>query len=307
MMEVYNIYSDMEPVNINLDDWTRFGEGGNGQSYYHKTDDTVMLKLNDTSWSKEKVLAEFNLSKTVHALGVKSPEVFEFVTDGERFGYTAQRIKGKKSFSRMIADDPSRIPELAALFAARSREFHSTPCDTTAFQSALVRRKEMIDNCDAIPDDVRARLESIFKGFDQDACTCLHGDFHPGNLIAGEGGEYWIDLGGFAYGDPMFDISSMYMIGHYIPVKALENLFHISRRTFCRFLDEFLKCYYGEELTAEKMEWIKKAAVFRTGLSIASNPKSALVFVPLIRGQKIKFALLSFIVRLAWPLLHKDA
>lgn len=158
---------------------------------------------------------------------------------------------------------------------------------------------------DALPDDVRARLESIYKDFDSTAYTCLHGDFHTGNLISGEGGEYWIDLGGFAYGDPLLDVSTLYMIGYYTPVKAIESIFHISRRQFCSFVDEFLKCYYGEELNDQMMEKIKNAALFKAGISICSTPGSALIFVPLIRGQKVRFILISFLVRLIWPLISR--
>lgn len=295
----------MDPEKINLSDWVRFGEGANGQSYYHKTDDSIVLKLNDTSWTQEKSLAEFSLSKSVHDLGVQCPDVYKFVTDGERYGNISQRIKDKRSFSRMIADDPSRIPELAATFAARAKEFHSLKCDKSGFQSALALRKSMIDGCDALPDDVRARLESIYKDFDPEACNCLHGDFHPGNLISGEGGEYWIDLGGFSYGDPLLDISTLYMIGHYTPVKALEDIFHINKRQFCKFVDEFLKCYYGEELNDRMMEKIRNAAIFKTGISICSRPKSAFIFVPVIRGQKVKSAMAAFLANLLWPVLHK--
>lgn len=295
----------MEAEKIDLADWERSGEGRNGQSYFHKTDDTLVLKLNDISWDQEKTLAEFNMSESVRKLGVRCPEVYRFVTDGERYGYISQRIKEKRSFSRMIADDPSRIPELARIFAARARELHSTPCDTSAFQSALARRKAMIDHCDAFPDDVRARLESIYKEFDPTACTCLHGDFHTGNLIAGEGGEYWIDLGSFSYGDPLLDVSTLYMIAYYTPVKALESIFHISRRQFCMFVDEFLKCYYGDDLNGQMMEKIKNAAIFKAGLSICSTPGSALIFIPLIRGQKVRFTLLSLLVRLMWPVLNR--
>ena len=34
--------------------------------------------------------------------------------------------------------------------------------------------------------------------------TCLHGDFHIGNIITNGEKDYWIDLGDFAYGAPDF-------------------------------------------------------------------------------------------------------
>lgn len=293
----------MEVEKIDLAEWIRFGEGNNGQSYYHSTDDSIVLKLNDSSWTEEMTLAEFNLSRSVYELGVACPKLYKFVTDGERFGYTAERIKGKRSFSRMIADEPSRIPELAARFAAMARELHSLQCDSSVFQSALARRKAMIDNCAVLPDDVRARLEEISGIFDPAANTCLHGDFHPGNLISGEGGEYWIDLGGFSYGDPLIDISNLYLVAHYTPAGTLDRIFHVKRRTICRFMDEFLKCYYGEKLDGAMMEKVRSAALFRAGLAICSKPKSAFIFIPLIRGQKVRFALILFFVNLILPLL----
>lgn len=293
----------MEAEKIDLAEWIRFGEGNNGQSYYHSTDDSIVLKLNDSSWTEEMTLAEFNLSRSVYELGVACPKLYKFVTDGERFGYTAERIKGKRSFSRMIADEPSRIPELAARFAAMARELHSLQCDCSVFQSALARRKAMIDNCEVLPDDVRARLEEISGIFDPAASTCLHGDFHPGNLISGEGGVYWIDLGGFSYGDPLIDISTLYLVAHYTPAGTLDRIFHVKRRTICRFMDEFLKCYYGENLDGAMMEKVRSAALFRAGLAICSQPKSAFIFIPLIRGQKVRFALILFLVNLILPLL----
>lgn len=295
----------MEAEKINLAEWIRFGEGNNGQSYYHATDDTIVLKLNDSSWTEERSLEEFNQSRSVYELGVISPKLYSFVTDGERFGYTIERIKGKRSFSRMIADEPSRIPELAARFAAMARKLHSLQCDTSVFQSALAQRKAMIDNCEVLPDDVRARLEEICGVFDPAACTCLHGDFHPGNLISGEGGDYWIDLGGFSYGDPLIDIATLYLVAHYTPAGTLDRIFHVRRRSICKFVDEFLKCYYGEKLDGTMMEKVRSAALFRAGLAICSQPRSAFIFVPLIRGQKVRFSLIFFIISLISPLLEK--
>lgn len=295
----------MEAEKIDLAEWIRFGEGNNGQSYYHVTDDSLVLKLNDSSWTEEMSLAEFNLSRSVYDLGVPCPKTYRFVSDGQRFGYTSERIKGKRSFSRMIADEPSRIPELAARFAAMARRLHSIQCDTSVFQSALALRKGMIDNCAVLPDDVRARLEEIGGIFDSAAVTCLHGDFHPGNLISGEGGEYWIDLGGFSYGDPLIDIATLYLVAHYIPAGTLDRIFHVKRRPICRFVDEFLKCYYGAELDGAMMEKVRSAALFRAGLAICTQPKSASIFIPLIRGQKVRFALIFFFISLLLPLLEK--
>ncbi len=41
--------------------------------------------------------------------------------------------------------------------------------------------------------------------------NCVHGDFQPGNVILAGGKPYWIDLGRFAWGDPMFDFGHLYL------------------------------------------------------------------------------------------------
>ena len=39
------LFVSMEAIEINLDDYVLFGGGANGDSFNHKTDPTVMLKL----------------------------------------------------------------------------------------------------------------------------------------------------------------------------------------------------------------------------------------------------------------------
>jgi len=56
--------------------------------------------------------------------------------------YTFERISGKKSLSRICADDPSRISEMAALLASEGKKLHATVCDTTYL---LLRKKSFKD------------------------------------------------------------------------------------------------------------------------------------------------------------------
>jgi len=102
---------------INLEEWESFGDGGYGESFYHKTDDSVILKLNKTSVSAAKAQEEFRRSKAVYDMGIPSAEPYEFVTDGERYGMIVQRIQGKESFGRILADHPERLEELAGITA----------------------------------------------------------------------------------------------------------------------------------------------------------------------------------------------
>ena len=144
----------MEAKIINLEEWVSFGGGGFGESFYNKTDDSVILKLNKPSVSAGKAEDEFLRSKAVFEMGIPSAEPYDFVTDGERYGMTVQRIQGKQSFGRIIANHPERLDEMAGIAAEYAKALHATPCKTDCFDSIAVRSREMILANQVIPDAI---------------------------------------------------------------------------------------------------------------------------------------------------------
>lgn len=279
----------MEAKLIDLNEWEQFGGGGNGWSYYHKTDKSIMLKLNKEEIPVEQTELEYSRSKTLNEIGINCPAVIDFVTDGSRFGLTMQRINGKKSFARLISEDPSRLEELAKDFARHSKQFHSLECDTSLFQSNHEILKRKICSCDAIPQDIKDMLAGYIDSFDN-VSRCVHGDFNPGNIIRAEdGSDYWIDLGDFSYGDPDYDLATLLSLTSITPAKVVEYLFHISRQQCKDFLEIYGKEYYGERWHSPEMdEKIRKIMMVKAGATIAKNPRSALLFMPLLKGQKLK-------------------
>ena len=135
------IICNMTAKTVDLQEWKSFGGGGFGESFFNKTDDSVILKLNKTSVSAEKALQEFQRSKAVFDMGIPSAEPYEFVTDGERYGMIVQRIQGKESFGRIIADHPERLEELAAITTAFLAIRKSLTARTCAHVSSLLPAK----------------------------------------------------------------------------------------------------------------------------------------------------------------------
>lgn len=281
---------------IDLNDWEQFGGGGNGWSYYHKTDKSIMLKLNKVEIPMEKTLSEFTRSKTLYEMGVKTPKAIEFVTDGTRYGMIMQRIYGKKSFARLMSEDPSCIDELARRFAQKSKEFHSLACDTSLFPSNHDFLKSQILGAEALPQDIKNELVGYIDSFEQ-TTLCVHGDFNPGNIIRTEDGEeYWIDLGDFAYGDPDYDLSSLLTLSTYTPAKVVEYLFHISRKQFAHFFEVYGQEYYGDRWRSPELEEkMRRVLMVKSGMAIAKSPRSALLFMPLLKGQKLKMSIIMWL------------
>jgi uncharacterized protein (TIGR02172 family) len=237
----------MDLKSIDINSWTQVGEGGIGKTYVHPDNPDILLKVNRSSMSDERtVKREVETSQHVFGLGLSTPRMFDIVRVGDAYGYTFERIKGKKSLSRICADDPSRISEIAALLASEGRKLHATTCDTAFFPSHREGALKAIGAADFADEADKQKLLAFVEGLD-DAPTCLHGDYQTGNLIvSGEGKPYWIDLGWFSHGLPMFDIGHLFLITQiYSQFQRMRDIIHMSREQLLAFWDAFAAAYSG--------------------------------------------------------------
>jgi uncharacterized protein (TIGR02172 family) len=237
----------MDLKSIDINSWTQVGEGGIGKTYVHPDNPDILLKVNRSSMSDERtVKREVETSQHVFGLGLSTPRMFDIVRVGDAYGYTFERIKGKKSLSRICADDPSRISEIAALLASEGRKLHATTCDTAFFPSPKEGALKAIGAADFADEADKQKLLAFVEGLD-DAPTCLHGDYQTGNLIvSGEGKPYWIDLGWFSHGLPMFDIGHLFLITQiYSQFQRMRDIIHMSREQLLAFWDAFAAAYSG--------------------------------------------------------------
>lgn len=237
----------MDLKSIDINSWTQVGEGGIGKTYVHPDNPDILLKVNRSSMSDERtVKREVETSQHVFGLGLSTPRMFDIVRVGDAYGYTFERIKGKKSLSRICADDPLRISEIAALLASEGRKLHATTCDTAFFPSHREGALKAIGAADFADEADKQKLLAFVEGLD-DAPTCLHGDYQTGNLIvSGEGKPYWIDLGWFSHGLPMFDIGHLFLITQiYSQFQRMRDIIHMSREQLLAFWDAFAAAYSG--------------------------------------------------------------
>lgn len=237
----------MDLKSIDINSWTQVGEGGIGKTYVHPDNPDILLKVNRSSMSDERtVKREVETSQHVFDLGLSTPRMFDIVRVGDAYGYTFERIKDKKSLSRICADDPSRISEIAALLASEGRKLHTTTCDTAFFPSHKEGALKAIGAADFADEADKQKLLAFVEGLD-DAPTCLHGDYQTGNLIvSGEGKPYWIDLGWFSHGLPMFDIGHLFLITQiYSQFQRMRDIIHMSREQLLAFWDAFASAYSG--------------------------------------------------------------
>ena len=252
----------MKATLIDLEnDYRQSGEGANGASYDCISDPEVMVKMYFPSYPVQPIFDELEVAKKVYDLGIPSPEPGEIVTDGERLGIRFRRIVGKRSFSRMLADEPERTEEFSREMARWCKNLHAVECPEGVFPDAKEQFRDMLRQLCGITEEERAFLGKLIDGM-PDASTALHGDMHFGNIITTlpEGaplsdphGTYFIDLGYFAQGHPLLDLGMMTCVCLYSSEEFVFHDMHIhkdqARRVFDFFVDEY---FFGEDRIAEK-------------------------------------------------------
>ena len=233
---------------IDLNDYVQTGEGGNGKTYVTSADSDEILKVNNARLSTlEAVKHEYDVSKAVASLGISVPEMYRIVRVGDAYATISQRIKGKKSLSRICHDEPERTEEMARLLCRKGKELFATPCNTEFFPNRKAQALLAVERATFVSRKNRERLRSFVESIPENS-HCLHGDFQPGNIIQTGSDNYWIDLDRFAYGDPMFDIGHLFLICHiYAPMKRVQDIFHMTLEQFHLFWDAFAKEYTGQD------------------------------------------------------------
>ena len=254
----------MEAIKISLDDYVLSGGGANGESYDHKTDPSVMLKLYFLG-KIQQPLDEMMLARKVFDMGIPTPEPGEYVvTEDGRYGIRFKRILGKKSYSRATADNPEKVAQYAAEFAGMCRQLHSTHLDTTQFENVKERYFRLLKENPFFSAQEKDRI-GRFIADTPDEDTAIHGDLQFSNAIFVGDKRYFIDLGDFCYGNHLFDIGMVYLCSNLSPAPFIEETFHMPKPLAIEFWRRFVPAYFGTDIPlAEVEELVRPFAGLKT-------------------------------------------
>ena len=243
----------MEAIKISLDDYVLFGGGFNGESYDHKTDPTVMLKLYYPG-KIQQPLDEMMLARKVYAMGIPTPEPGEYVvTEDGRYGIRFRRIPGKISFSRATGDHPENVQQYAEEFAEMCLQLHATHVDTTQFESVKDRYHRLLSENPFFSTDEKDKLNRFISDV-PDSDTAIHGDLQYSNAILAGEKRYFIDLGDFCYGNPLFDLGMVYLSCNLSDASFIKETFHMEKATAIKFWEAFALAYFGSDRTLKDIE-----------------------------------------------------
>lgn len=249
---------DMETVD--LADYEVSGDGFTAISYNHK-DGERMMKLYADFIPVNVPAKELRIANSVYGMGLPTPRGLRLVTDGKRIGVEFERVTGKRSYSRILSQEPENFDEHMREFARTCKQLHSTECDTKVFKPVEARFMKAVSTCSRLNDDQR-RIVSDFIASIPSTTTCVHGDLHMGNLLNAHGQNYWIDLADFAYGNPLFDIGMLRFVCIGPNEEIAQSTFHISCAQMHHAWDVFMDEYFGPEAAAMEPILDKMACLY---------------------------------------------
>ena len=234
----------IEPIKISLSDYVLSGGGANGESFDHRTDPSVMLKLYFPG-KIQQPLDEMLLARKVYEMGIPTPEPGEYVvTEDGRYGIRFRRIAGKKSYSRATADNPELVGRYASEFAQMCLQLHSTHIGTSDFENVKDRYYRLLEENPFFSTAEKDKL-GRFIADTPDEDTAIHGDLQFSNAIFAGNERYFIDLGDFCYGNHLFDVGMVYVCCCLSGEPFIMETFHMPKSLSIRFWQEFAPLYFG--------------------------------------------------------------
>ena len=243
----------MEPRKISLSDYILSGGGANGESYDHKTDPSVMLKLYFPG-KIQQPLDEMLLARKVYDMGIPTPEPGEYVvTEDGRYGIRFKRILGKKSYSRATGDEPEKVGQFAAEFAGMCLRLHATHVDTTQFENVKDRYYRLLEANPFFTSHEKDRL-GRFIADTPDEDTAIHGDLQYSNAIFVGDKRYFIDLGDFCWGNHLFDVGMVYLCCCLSDEAFIQETFHMPKPLAIKFWQCFSPVYFGEGIPQKEID-----------------------------------------------------
>lgn len=243
----------MKAIQISLSDYVLSGGGANGESYDHRSDPSVMLKLYFPG-KIQQPLDEMLLARKVYDAGIPTPEPGDYVvTEDGRYGIRFKRIAGKKSYSRATADEPEKVGQFAAEFAQMCLQLHATHVDTTLFDNVKDRYFRLLAENPFFTASEKDKL-GRFIAETPDEDTAVHGDLQYSNAIFVGDKRYFIDLGDFCYGNHLFDVAMVYLCCCLSGEEFIQETFHLTKPLAGRFWQEFAAVYFGTGRPLQEIE-----------------------------------------------------
>ncbi len=227
------------------------GRGANGEVYRLDPDTVVKVYLNDGNL--EDIEHEREVARKALVLGIPTAISYDVVRVGEHYASMFEMLNAK-SFSKLLANDPDKVPEIAVMYVELLKLIHSTEVP----EGELPDQREVLfgwlaDLNGELPQDVYQKLDTLCHTVPHDN-HMIHGDYHIKNVMLQNGEVILIDMDTLAIGHPVLEMASVFnaYIGFYSVEKPVDVSFlGIPYQTGVALWKETLRLYYNTDDAAQ--------------------------------------------------------
>lgn len=248
---------------ISVDGCERIGKGAKGDVYRY--DDELIVKVYNEKNTYKEVESEINLTRTAFVMGLPTAISFGIVSVGRGYGAMFELIDAK-TISELIAKNPGRVDYYAGIMASLAKQIHGTKPDNELFPDAKEQLMYWVTRAfsdDEAHAELEHRLTALIEALPPSE-NLVHGDFHSGNVFLSNGEPLFIDVDRMSVGDPILDISGMYLfyVGYAeSSPQVIEKFMGFSAETAAAFYHSFISQYLETEDEAEIEAVNRKAAL----------------------------------------------
>ena len=215
--EVYDIldmtgFTEMMTVEkayrvVSVEGCEEIGRGANGTIY--RIDQDNVVKVYNNADALADIQHEREVAKLALILGIPTAISYDVVRVGESYGSVFELLNAR-SFSKILATDPSRFDWCVTEYVNMLKRIHSTVVPEGKLPDM---RETAIDWAqfvrEYLPDGMGDKLVSLVRAVPHDD-HMIHGDYHTKNLELQGDEVLLIDMDTLAVGHPVFELASMY-------------------------------------------------------------------------------------------------
>ncbi|SJN54910.1 bifunctional UGMP family protein/serine/threonine protein kinase [Vibrio ruber DSM 16370] len=210
------------------------------------TDARTVVKFFHPTVSRERVEREVAQTRRAKDYGIRVPDIYDVIQQGDRFGVVMEYIQGP-TMTDILSKAPYRIHAYARQLARIQAEINAVDVSGFTEQSSLMRTA-ILQTKARLGEEGSAHIVRLFDQLPQANRLC-HNDLHQENLIFTRTGPVVLDWAEATVGHPIADVVHTLLIQkHPVQAPVLQNssLYHrlhnAYRRYFARiFLNEYLR------------------------------------------------------------------
>ena len=133
------------------------------------------------------------------------------------------------------------------------QRLHAIHIDTTEFEYVKDRYHRLLTENPFFTSDEKSKLSHFIDGV-PDTDTAIHGDLQFSNAIFAGNKCYFIDLGDFCYGNPLFDLGMVYLTCNLSDESFIKETFHMEKAISIKFWEAFASAYFGKDRSLKDIE-----------------------------------------------------